>query len=278
MINWWYGINVTKKYLYNVNEVLNDEEKIKYPYKIMNYHHNLKNVIEIDNTSIMPSVKDQGNLGSCTANAICTCYESQMIKLENLYIPMSRLFLYYLEREREGTVDTDSGAQIKDGVTICNDTGLCLESMWEYDVSKFTEKPPSECYDDLQHHKAVKIERVKKSFDDIDQCLLDGHIIVMGFRVYESFEKIKSDGLCPIPDVNKEKFLGGHAVAIFKKTTIGGKPKYGIRNSWSSSWGNQGNFYVDPEFLTYTFGVFNNTPLCNDLWTITAGNILNDTI
>lgn len=285
MLNWFYGTKTSevskpiRKYGWNHTEQLTEEESAKFAYKVMNYHPNLESVKEVNNFAIMPEVKDQGHLGSCTANSICANYESQMIKLEKMHIPMSRLFLYYLEREREGNVDSDSGAQIKDGVAICNDTGLCLESLWPYDIDKFAEKPPANCYDDLQYHKAVKIERVKKNLKDIDQCLLDGHVISMGFKVYESFEseQVSSTGIVPLPDVSKEKLLGGHAVCLFGKIVYGGKTKYLIRNSWGKSWGcnntggvegDRGNFMVDPEFLTSSSGFFGHQELCSDFWTI----------
>lgn len=258
-----------RKYGWNYNEVLSEEENAKFAYKVMNYHPNLAAVKEIDNRSNLPPVKNQEDLGSCTANSICANFEYEMIKREKLHIPMSRLFLYYLERVREGTdVNQDSGAQIKDGIAICNDTGLCLESLWPYDTKKFAEKPPQNCYDDLQYHKAPKIHRVKKDLKDIDQCLLDGNVISMGFLVYESFERIGADGMCPIPDVKKEKLLGGHAVLLHSKLLINGKSYYAIQNSWSSDWGNNGMFYVEPEFLTMTFGTLGLQSLCSDFWTI----------
>lgn len=272
IINWFYGTptvpTVQRKYGWNINETLNEEESNKFAYKVMKYHSNLESVKEIDNRKFLPPVKDQGNLGSCTANSICANFEYQMIKRENLQIPMSRLFLYYLEREREGHVDEDAGAQIKDGIAICNDTGICLESMWPYDIDQFATKPSQNCYDDAQYHKAIKIHRVKKDLRDIDQCLLDGNIISMGFLVYESFEKIDSTGMCPIPDPKKEKLLGGHAVLLHSKLTINNKTYYAIQNSWGPAWGDKGMFYVEPEFLTKSFGPLGVQSLCSDFWTI----------
>jgi len=170
--------------------------------------------------------------------------------------------------KKEGTVDTDSGALIKDGVQICNQMGVALESLCPYDISKFAEKPSQNCYDDLKYHKATKIERVKKDLKDIDQCLLDGNIISFGFIVYESFEKIGSDGMCPMPDVKHENQLGGHAVLLHSKKIINGKTYYVVQNSWSDKWGDKGMFYIEPEFLTYTFGLLNRNELCSDFWTI----------
>src|SRR5262250_2009497 len=71
----------------------------------------------VDLTSACPAVYDQGQLGSCTANAIAGGIEFDQIKqnLSPIFVP-SRLFIYYNERAMEGTVNSDSGAQIRDGM------------------------------------------------------------------------------------------------------------------------------------------------------------------
>ena len=58
-----------------------------------------------------PPVYDQGQLGSCTANAIAGALEFDQMKQKraNDFTP-SRLFIYYNERAIEGTVESDSGA------------------------------------------------------------------------------------------------------------------------------------------------------------------------
>jgi|SaaInlStandDraft_5_1057022.scaffolds.fasta_scaffold58360_1 C1A family cysteine protease len=281
MFSWLFSSAPKRKYGWKHTESYSEEEIASRPelrtYKTFNYHHNLSSVKEIDNSKNLPPILDQGNLGSCTANSICANYEYQMSKEEDIQFPMSRLFLYYLERVKEGTdVSEDSGAQIKDGIAICKDQGLCLESLWPYDIDKFAEKPPQNCYDDLPYHKALQIHRVKKDLKDIDQCLLDGNVISFGFLVYESFEKIGPDGMCPIPDTKKEKFLGGHAVLLHSKKTINGKTYYVVQNSWGEGWGDKGMFYVEPEFLTHTIGILGFESLCSDLWTIQIVRDKND--
>src|SRR5437588_1729375 len=58
-----------------------------------------------------PPAYDQGQLGSCTANAVGGAIEFDQMKekLPQIFIP-SRLFIYYNERVIEGTVNTDAGA------------------------------------------------------------------------------------------------------------------------------------------------------------------------
>ena len=61
-------------------------------------------------SSMCPPVYDQGQLGSCTSNAIAGAIEFNQIKAGNTapFIP-SRLFVYYNERKIEHTVKSDGG-------------------------------------------------------------------------------------------------------------------------------------------------------------------------
>ena len=65
---------------------------------------------EYDLRPSMPPVYDQGQLGSCTGNAIAGAmeYERDRQGLPD-FVP-SRLFIYYNERALEGTVSSDAGA------------------------------------------------------------------------------------------------------------------------------------------------------------------------
>jgi C1A family cysteine protease len=232
-------------------------------FKKFNYHPMLKCINEVDLRPFCPAVVDQGQLGSCTANGLTAAYEFCMIKQEKKYEPMSRLFLYYLEREMEGTVDQDSGAEIHDGVKVMNTEGLCLESLWPYDITKFTVKPDSKCHDDLKLHKAVKGERVQQTMDDMKQCLLDGFPIVVGVQVYESFESeaVLKTGMVSIPDTTTEKLMGGHCMMCCGIKQIDGKDYFIVMNSWGTEVMDKGFCYIPAEYLT-------NTYLASDFWTI----------
>src|SRR5471030_2868626 len=63
----------------------------------------------VDLRAKCPPVYDQGQLGSCTANAIGAAFEFAQMKEELADFMPSRLFIYYNERKIEGTVDQDAG-------------------------------------------------------------------------------------------------------------------------------------------------------------------------
>ena len=98
-----------------------------------------------DLRSKCPKVYDQGQLGSCTGNAIAAAIEFDLAKqrVKKVFTP-SRLFIYYNERVIEHTVGQDSGAQIRDGIKSVNKLGAPPETLWPYSDSNpgpFSDRP-----------------------------------------------------------------------------------------------------------------------------------------
>ena len=110
--------------------------------------------------SDMPVVWDQGELGSCTAQAIGSAFEFCQNKQGTKNFMPSALFIYYNERAMEGTIDTDSGAMIRDGMKSVAKIGVCPETIWPYVIPKFTEKPPQKAYTEAKKNQALVYRRV----------------------------------------------------------------------------------------------------------------------
>ncbi|MBW4584466.1 C1 family peptidase [Aetokthonos hydrillicola Thurmond2011] len=145
-----------------------------------------------------PHIYNQEDLGSCTANAIAAALEFDQMKqqLPDIFTP-SRLFIYYNERKMEGTVDTDSGAMIRDGIYSVGKQGACPEEptkqhsgpqgIWPYNPHyqiRFREKPPQECYDLAKQHLAILYRRLVRNLNQMKGCLAEGYPFVFGFSVY----------------------------------------------------------------------------------------------
>jgi len=215
---------------------------------------------KVDLTDQCPPVYDQGQLGSCTANAIAAAIEFDLLKQKKEDFMPSRLFIYYNEREMEGTVESDSGAQIRDGIKTVSKQGDCPEEEWPYDINRFAEKPPENCYADAIKHKAVQYQRVVRTLNQLKGCLAAGYPFVFGFTVYEGFEseEVAQSGHASMPNPS-EHAIGGHAVMAVGYDDSNNW--FIVRNSWGSGWGMKGYF-------TLPYSYFLDQNLSDDFWTI----------
>ena len=208
-----------------------------------------------------PPVYDQGQLGSCTANAIGGALEFAQIKEKkaNPFTP-SRLFIYYNERVIEHTVDSDSGAQIRDGVKSVHKLGAPPETDWPYDINQFSQKPPEQAFTDAKNYQAILYQRVTPTLGQLKGCLASGFPFVFGFTVYESFEsqEMASTGHLGMPQ-SGEKQLGGHAVLAVGYQDS--SQTFIVRNSWGADWGIKGYFTMPYPYLL-------QDTLASDFWTI----------
>ena len=219
-----------------------------------------------------PPVYDQGQLGSCTANAIAGAIEFDQKKQGLAEFTPSRLFIYYNERVLEATSPSvDSGAQIRDGIKSVASLGVCKETSWPYDdhntdptpcpTCKFAKKPSAKCYTEALHHKIKVYQRLNSAvIENLKGCLAAGYPFVFGFTVYESFEspQVADTGMVPMPG-SQEKVVGGHAVVAVGYDDA--TQQFTVRNSWNTTWGLQG-------YCMMPYGYLTNTTLADDFWTI----------
>lgn len=208
----------------------------------------------IDMRHLCSPVRDQGQLGCCTGFAIAAgLREFQMIKLGVPLTPMSPLFVYYEERKLEHTITQDAGAQPRDGLKVLAKTGCSPEADDPYNVALFTNKPSAQALTDAGQFKIAAYHRLN-TLNDTLACLAGGGGVVMGFKVFESFESnsVAQTGDMPMP-ADGEASVGGHAVFVAGYKTDPGTAGGGcliVKNSWSTGWGDNGYFYMPYAYVT----------------------------
>lgn len=208
-----------------------------------------------------PPVYDQGQLGSCTANAIAGAIEFEKMKQNDtlIFLP-SRLFIYFNERTMEGNPDTDSGAQIRDGIKSIVSQGVCSEVEWPYEIDQFAEKPTENCYANAKMNLLEKYMAVTQDLIQLKSCLAQGFPFVFGITVFDSMlsDQVAQTGMIPTPAAN-DTVQGGHAIMCVGYDDS--KQCFIIRNSWGDSWGDKGYCYLPYEYAS-------DPNLANDFWTL----------
>jgi C1A family cysteine protease len=203
-------------------------------------HSGLTVLDEVDPRKQLPAVFDQGQLGSCTANATAAAFQYDGIVDGKDPGLLSRLWIYYQERKREGVLGQgDTGAYGHDAFKVASTIGVCAETDWAYDISIFQGPVPATAVKDEKHYRLTKPYRsVFPDVDAVKAVLSNRQTIAFGFAVYSSFEsaKVAGTGIVPMPNVKTEQLLGGHEPLLVGY--LKAYPDHGlVRNSWGSGWG-----------------------------------------
>jgi C1A family cysteine protease len=227
-------------------------------------------------------IENQGQIGSCTANAGAGVYEYFERRAFNKHLDASRLFLYKSTRNLLGWVG-DTGAFLRTTMAAMRLFGVPPEKYWPYVTANFDKEPTPFCYAFGQSYQALTYYRLDPPgtakdvlLARIKTNLAAGLPSMFGFTVYSSISQAAATGEIPIPKPG-EGVVGGHAIVTAgyddSKVIInkpGGPTTTGaflIRNSWGTGWGKAGYGWLPYEYVTHGLAV--------DWWSLVKGEWLN---
>jgi C1A family cysteine protease len=200
-------------------------------------------------------VENQEKLGSCVYNATIGALEFLEILNHEKFIDKSRLFAYYCGRADNGHVDEDTGDTIRHAMKILAHLGTCDEKLWPYDISKFRDMPTQQCYADAIQHIITSYYALH-NIDEIRQCLTDGFPVCFGAYLFLQFELVGKDGIVKMPGCWKRP-IGAHAMDFVGHND---DTEYlTTRNSWGTTWGDQGYCYIPYKYVE---------KYASDFWTV----------
>lgn len=214
-----------------------------------------------------PPVYDQENIGSCTGNAGSRSFEHMVFKEIGSFKSFSRMGLYNLTRKSEGNFNYDSGATLRGTIKTMVKYGMIPEELFPYDEKNLFVMPSTAVLSAAEKWQALSYYRIPaRGLLLLKQALAKGCTPIFGAAVYESFESDEAarTGIIPMPDVNTEEFLGGHALCAVGYDDD--NEHVITANSWGVNWGDAGFAYIPYKYFT-THG-----PV-SDIWVLTSTEI-----
>jgi len=161
----------------------------------------------------------------------------------------SRLFGYAVTRRLEGTaLSLDGGCYVRSVFKAMRRWGVCLESTWPYDISRFSEDPPAAAYTEASQYRALTFYACP-SLNAIRQSIADGYPVIGGFACFESMldDAVTKTGAIPMPDKYAQQ-VGGHCVYFDSYDDAAGA--LGFQNSWGLGWGDFGFGTLPQAYVT----------------------------
>lgn len=220
-------------------------------------------------------IEDQGDLGSCTANASVGVVEYSENKAFNKYIDGSRLFVYKTTRNLMGVVG-DTGAWLRNTMGALVLCGVPPEKYWPYTDKQqpgpagertFDEEPPAFIYSIAENFEGLTYfchDPLSKNIPKTDvlnsvKAYLAAKIPSMfGFFGFPSANQSNVKGGFPYPCPG-EQAIWGHAIVAVGyddnmkiKNTKCNKETTGallIRNSWGTAWGDNGYGWLPYDYV-----------------------------
>lgn len=209
--------------------------------------------IKVDLRALVPNIYNQQSLGSCTAHAVATLFDTiqdrQYTKADAKAFTPSRLFIYYNTRKIEGTTERDVGSSIRNAIKSVAKEGICDEELWGYEVLKFKDLPPPIAYENGKKNTAVEYLRLTPTREQLEQCLSRGNPFSFGLMIYKYWyddPAIRRSGIIRSPTSSDTK-IGGHAMVCVGYDRQ--KQVFIVVNSWGPSWGDKGICYIPYSYM-----------------------------
>jgi C1A family cysteine protease len=193
-----------------------------------------------------PSIRDQGELGSCTGHGVRNALMPRLVKQKpELWADkydLSPLSLYYDGRAAIQMTGVDSGAYVRDVIDAARKNGAPREDKWPYVPSRFTREPSAAARETGRWHQAAvgyyrcdePGQPAERTVDNIVHALANKMAVAFGFTCFDNLGEADGNGFIPLPGARSRE-EGGHCMCIYgfdsRTRTFWGP------NSWSIQWG-----------------------------------------
>jgi len=196
--------------------------------------------------SYLPPILNQGSWGSCVANA----FSFTVSKQTRSNIVLSRLFLYNICRSIDySPLNRDVGTTIRSACQAITNYGVCKENIHPYVSANLSRLPSLTAFQNSRRFRQFTYLFINQDVTSIKNSLATyDSPIIFGIMIYPSFMSPPKNGIIPMPDLTKERLLGGHCMTIvgYDDST----QMFMCSNSWGTGWGSNGYCYIPYNYIT----------------------------
>lgn len=90
------------------------------------------------------------------------------------------------------------------GIETLEQFGVCVESMWPYDISNVNTCPEEQTYRAADDFKITEALQVNIDLYEMKSCLAQGFPFAFGLRLFTSFDKAAKSGVVSMPDEDEQ--------------------------------------------------------------------------
>lgn len=214
----------------------------------------------VDLRAMCSPVEDQGEVGSCAANAAVGAIEYHQRLRGEPVTDLSRLYVYYNARQMAGREAEDCGTFIHHVMASVMAHGACPEPQWPYIKAMWPVRPNESCYQTAQAHTGIVYAQVPVDTTATIGTLALGMPVVFGMLLPQGFtQRVGRDGLLVLNEAVPPE--GGHAMLIVGYDLDA--QTWLVRNSWGTGWGDGGHVRIP-------FAVMNHYAMPSQFWMIGA--------
>lgn len=223
----------------------------------------------------LPSVRNQGSLGTCVGYAAWAMKEWQELQQKDDPVGgLSPRFIYQMAKQLDEKPNV-AGTQPRVALKVLQDYGTCPESVFPYaDLTSDVNlpKPPDTVIQVASPYKINTYARIQ-TLDELKRAIVEQGIALLAVIVSDSFvntAKSPANGEVYIPKP-LGAILGGHAIVgvAYDDNIKLGDYTGGVllMNSWGKSWADNGFAWLPYEaFTNYWIDADLKIPFIMEMW------------